>query len=172
MDLGPGELARFAGAAEPSEVRTRSGRLRSDDGRFQILGSTLTGIDREVTFGQADGDYDVTLTTAGDVGIGTSTPDAKLDVDGGMIVNGDLRATGRLIGDQLVSQTTSGPPLTVGSTAKVVNLNTDFFDSRHAGAYTRFGPAVDTNEIAPGAVGGKSRSPCHCSSGVFVFPLH
>ncbi len=78
----------------------------------------------------------------GDVGVGTTAPAARLDV-----VGGDVRTSGRF-----ESLATSGSPLVVNSATVVANLNADRLDGFEAAAFSQFGAAVDTSELAPNAV--------------------
>jgi len=92
------------------------------------VGSTVTA----TAFLDADGTYYVDPANtgtaglfAGNVGIGTSTAGARLDVAGG-----NIRTTG-----QFISTAASGAPLQVSSSVLVTNLNADLLDGQHASAF-------------------------------------
>ncbi len=85
---------------------------------------------------------DFNIDGAGQVGIGTLTPGAKLDVAG------DVRSSGRLISTAL-----TGPPLSVASDEWVFNLNADKLDGVDASDFSQFGLAVESAEILDGTVG-------------------
>jgi len=65
------------------------------------------------------------ITSSGDVGMGTLTPSAKLDVVGNARFSGQITS--------LVA--TSSPPLIVASTTVVTNLNADLLDGQHGSYY-------------------------------------
>jgi len=67
-----------------SEVQFTNGRIHSEEAKFQILGQELAGDGVPITFGQSANDFDVTIATNGNVGIGTTSPTAKLDIGGGV----------------------------------------------------------------------------------------
>lgn len=80
----------------------------------------------------SDWDYwtnspDMSAMPAGNVGIGTATPTAQLDVDG------DLQ-----VSDQIVSTLATGTaPLDVASTTRCVNLNADQLDGLSSGDFPK-----------------------------------
>ena len=78
----------------------------------------------------------------GNVGVGTTMPDARLDV-----VGGDVRTSGRF-----ESLATSGSPLIVNSSTVVANLNADQLDGFEAADFSQFGNVVDASELAANAV--------------------
>ena len=100
----------------------------------------------------SDWDYwsnspDMMAMPSGNVGIGTSTPAAKLDVDG------DLQ-----VSDQIVSTVATGTaPLDVASTTRCVNLNADMLDGLSSGNYAR----KNYCSINPGGGSGSVDIP-HC----------
>ena len=79
----------------------------------------------------------------GDVGIGTGSPGARLDVKGGSI-----RAEG-----QLISTEPTLAPLQVSSTVKVTNLNADRVDGYHASSFASAAHSHDGGDITSGTVG-------------------
>ncbi|MFZ5391386.1 MAG: beta strand repeat-containing protein, partial [Patescibacteria group bacterium] len=64
-------------------------------------------------------------TSTGDLGIGTTTPGAKLDVRGNITTNGQYIST----------LATGTAPLSVSSTTLVTNLNADLLDGFHASSF-------------------------------------
>ncbi len=86
---------------------------------------------------------DFNLDGAGNVGIGTTSPGAKLEVAGA------IRAQG-----MLVSTATSGAPLAVSSSALVSGLNADLLDGLESSAFTQLGQSIDGTEIVDGSVRG------------------
>jgi hypothetical protein len=65
------------------------------------------------------------LTTAGLLGIGTTTPNAKLDVNGNTIITGSLTVTGSVvITGSVVANTTA---LSISSNTAYLNLNNSNF---------------------------------------------
>jgi len=95
--------------------------------------TNATAIGANATVAQSNA---LVLGNNADVGIGTSTPGAKLDVAGGNIRTNS----------QFVSTVADGtPPLSVTSTTLVSNLNSDRLDGQHA---SEFAPATSsTNYI-------------------------
>jgi hypothetical protein len=79
----------------------------------------------------------------GRVGIGTLTPDSKLDV------TGNIRLTG-----QLAAQIPTGPPLEVVSSDRVDNLNVDLLDGFSSEDFSQLGDEITSDEIANGAIQG------------------
>ncbi len=78
--------------------------------------------------GWVDSGNVVRLETSGDsVGIGTTTPAEKLDVNGG------IRATGRITS----TVSTGTAPLSLSSSTKCDSLNADMVDGVHASSFTQ-----------------------------------
>lgn len=76
------------------------------------------------------------------VGLGTTAPQAKLDV-----VGGDVRTTGRF-----ESLATSGAPLIVNSGTRVANLNADKLDGFDASEIFVLGGSIELGELSPNSV--------------------
>ncbi|MDD5061126.1 MAG: hypothetical protein PHN44_02450, partial [Candidatus Marinimicrobia bacterium] len=75
----------------------------------------------------------------GNVGIGTTSPGVKLDVNGG-----NVRTT-----NQLVSTVATGTaPLAVSSTTLVSNLNADLLDGSHASVFTTHNEVTDLGTVS------------------------
>ena len=93
--------------------------------------------------GWTDDGAAVRLTTDTDsVGIGTSTPGTKLDVAGTIRTN-----------NQLISTVSTGTaPLSVSSSTKVTNLNSDLLDGIDSGAFSKLGSSIESSEIADGTI--------------------
>ena len=84
---------------------------------------------------------DFNVDPLGNVGVGTTAPQARLDVAGTARIQGALHLT-----------TVSGAPLFVASATKVENLNADLLDGVDASEFSRFGTGVDSTELDDGAV--------------------
>ncbi|MFC2143728.1 peptidase G2 autoproteolytic cleavage domain-containing protein, partial [Candidatus Aenigmatarchaeota archaeon] len=69
-----------------SAVKLTNGRLDSSNSDFRIIGQTWTPSAVDITFESPKDTIHMTVATDGDVGIGDSTPEAKLDVQGDIIV--------------------------------------------------------------------------------------
>ena len=117
-----------------AKIRVQGGRAvsggtpLSDGGALTLSGGDATGTDRHggdviLMPGLATGSG-----TAGRVGVGTTSPQARLHVEGG-----DIRTGGRL-----VSTVASGTaPLAVASTTRVDNLNAQYLDGYGASNFAR-----------------------------------
>ncbi len=84
---------------------------------------------------------DLNIDGAGQVGMGTTTPGAKLDV------LGDIRSSG-----QIVSTEVALAPFSVASTQRVDNLNADLLDGLSASAFTQLGQSISGSEIEDGTI--------------------
>jgi hypothetical protein len=82
VNIPAGGFIRLGRALSISEVQLTNGRLRSEQSRFQIIGQNFFGTGQQISFGQAAGDVDMMIGTDGNVGIGTTSPAAKLHVAG------------------------------------------------------------------------------------------
>jgi hypothetical protein len=84
--------------------------------------------------------------SSGNIGINSTAPTAKLDVNGGLIVSGVSTAT-----TFVSTQTTGTAPFTVSSTTLVANLNADLLDGQEGSYYldyTNFvGVATDADKL-------------------------
>jgi hypothetical protein len=79
------------------------------------------------------------IQSSGNVGIGTTSPGVKLDVNGG-----NVRTT-----NQLVSTVATGTaPLAVSSTTLVSNLNADLLDGSHASVFTTHNEVTDLGTVS------------------------
>jgi len=82
------------------------------------------------------------VSSAGDMGIGTTAPTAKLDVVG------NVKSSGTVTGTQLLSTVATGtPPLTVNSTTQVTNLNASLLGGQPAAAFMAANAAALTRGI-------------------------
>jgi len=131
-----------------SEVRVQGGRAvtggsaTSDGGILTLRGGNANGSDRHggnviLTPGLATGSG-----TPGRVGVGTASPLARFHVEGG-----DIRTSGRFVS----TASTGTAPLTVDSTTRVDNLNTQFFDGYSS---SDFALAGDYLNLAGGSLAG------------------
>lgn len=103
---------------------------------------------------------DWNVSAAGDVGVGTSSPTAKLDVIGA------VRA------QQLISTASAfSAPLVVGSTVKVTNLNADRLDGFDSSAFSQLGNSIEGSEISPGTIGADRLANPLSASGTAVTTL-
>ena len=112
-----------------------SGRLGQDSDGF-FFASDTNG--KAVRFYTNNGTLNegLRITSAGNVGIGTTTPAAALDV------NGNFNARGTVGGSQLISNVPTGtPPLSVTSTTVVPNLNASMLGGLMPGDYAQLGAA-------------------------------
>jgi len=151
VNIPSGGSARFGRLLTTGgEVQFTNGRLRSDQSKFQILGQNLLGTTPfPITFGQTAGDVDMMIATDGNVGIGTPTPAAKLDVNGNAFVRGGL---------ELITPTGGTPYLDFS------NTNADF-DARII-----LPKDIDKKLIITGAKLGISQNPIESS--LFESNLH
>jgi len=78
---------------------------------------------------------------AGQIGVGTTTPGAQVDVVG------DVRASGQLISTEAVAA-----PLSVASTTKVDSLNADLLDGFEAADFSQLGSSISGSELDSNAV--------------------
>ncbi|MAE46777.1 MAG: hypothetical protein CMJ86_07790 [Planctomycetes bacterium] len=80
------------------------------------------------------------VSAAGDVGIGTTLPTAKLHVAGDTQVDGQLTVT------------SVGAPFNVSSADLNTNLNADLLDGLHASDFSQLGATIGTAELEDGSV--------------------
>ncbi|MEO2161230.1 MAG: VCBS repeat-containing protein, partial [bacterium] len=80
------------------------------------------------------------VSAAGDVGIGTTLPTAKLHVAGDTQVDGQLTVT------------SVGAPFNVSSADLNTNLNADLLDGLHASDFSQLGATIGTTELEDGSV--------------------
>lgn len=85
---------------------------------------------------------DLFVSPAGQVGIGTTSPSARL------AVSGTVRASGQIWSDEL-----NAPPLVVRSSQRVQNLNADLLDGLSSAQFYRTGVAIPGTALAPGSIG-------------------
>jgi hypothetical protein len=84
----------------------------------------------------------IRVTQTGDMGIGTSSPTARLDVAG------NVKASGTVSGTQVLSTVSTGTaPLVINSTTQVANLNASMLGGQPASSYLLATPAALTRGI-------------------------
>ena len=100
------------------------------------------------------------VSAAGNVGVGTLTPGAKLDV------SGSVRASGQLVS----TQATGSAPLLVSSTTKVNQLNADLLDGLDATAFSQLGSSISSSEIVDATIVDADISGTAAITGTKVIP--
>jgi parallel beta-helix repeat protein len=129
----PGGRQNTAGGAYSQAAGRRAKAVH--DGAFVWADST------DADFASTAADQFL-VRAAGGMGLGM-VPDPSFQLD----VAGAVRAT-----DTFVSTKALGAPFSVASSELNANLNADFLDGLDASAFSQFGFAVDTGEIATDAV--------------------
>jgi hypothetical protein len=87
------------------------------------------------------------VSPGGNVGIGTTSPNAQLAVAGRIRGASDVIADG-----QLRSFATSVPPLEVQNSLRVPNLNADLLDGVEASAFSQLGSSIEGSEVTDGTL--------------------
>ena len=105
-----------------------------DSSAFSQLGTSIEG-----------GEIAAGAITNAHVAAGAAIQGSKVVPDFGMQ---DVETLG-----QLISYAAAGPPLAVGSSIRVDNLNVDFLDGLDASAFSQLGGSIEGSEITDGTIG-------------------